>query len=385
MTTTDNNAVKALSLCKPNYDKVAEMPPAILTELGELVECSDSSMAAKAVYAASHINSKDSFEICKLAAVSRDPVVRATVASVLPRIHDRQKHEGGPKVAHHGAIISSKEFTGLLSSLLDDADDMVQAEALKSVRTIGTNGIKSKIRKLARERSDEPIGQLAYSLFADDDSIKIPRSKNKAESFIQESTVDAAVAAPSVATALGQVAVLWGPPTISPHTEIGGKEISFVSKGSYLSALLSGFEVAFEGQNDVLCNAYSVSFRVPVYVSENVEFLGFKSDIRGVVQKDEGCRVVLIADISGTTQVFQYTYGRQIDESFSHRMFSVASEPPVGTDYTITRKLALTVNLIILIERMAVQNHVSLKFQGGETVDSIDFEAVVGSTRQPIL
>ena len=50
-------------------------------------------------------------------------------------------------------------------------------------------------------------------------------------------------------------------------------------------------------------------FQVPVNVSRPAEFMGYLTELRGSVNKTEGTRLVLVADLGGVVSTHEYPYG----------------------------------------------------------------------------
>jgi hypothetical protein len=75
-----------------------------------------------------------------------------------------------------------------------------------------------------------------------------------------------------------------------------------------------------------------VTFAVPVAAPPDGSLIGYRQILQGFVNKGKESRVVIIADLVGTTKVIEYPYGKAVEnENFVHSFFSPDVNQTIGT------------------------------------------------------
>jgi hypothetical protein len=88
---------------------------------------------------------------------------------------------------------------------------------------------------------------------------------------------------------------------------VGGSSTSSTTAGSALSILLSE-PLALSGAGP-LSAARVLSLRAPVSAEDHVSVLGYVVSVQGSIQKSEGARAVVLADLGNATKVVEFPFG----------------------------------------------------------------------------
>jgi hypothetical protein len=84
--------------------------------------------------------------------------------------------------------------------------------------------------------------------------------------------------------------------------------VSGTTAGTALSLLLSE-PLVLEGANSALSNARVLSLRAAVKAEDHVSVLGYIVSVQGSIQKSEGARAVVLADLGNATKVVEFPFG----------------------------------------------------------------------------
>ena len=114
-----------------------------------------------------------------------------------------------------------------------------------------------------------------------------------------------------------------------------------------------------------------VTFRAQVAAPADRSVFGFRQVLRGFVNKGKGSRVVIVADLAGTTKVFEYPFGEEVtDENFTHAFVTPDVNLTTGTEEVAPLpEFAGTITLLVQVR--SPDDGVLA------AIDSLDFEALV--------
>lgn len=121
MVVTKEQVLAVLYPDEPNYNEAAKLGPEALPHLDNLVKGDDPHLAAKATSLASHIQYKESMDVLRSAAQSKQAVVRLAAA-----VGSRNLKVTG--------------IDSILESMVNDRDDSIRKYAMKSLNIIRHRG-----------------------------------------------------------------------------------------------------------------------------------------------------------------------------------------------------------------------------------------------------
>jgi hypothetical protein len=181
---------------------------------------------------------------------------------------------------------------------------------------------------------------------------------------------------------VGRIKIVWGKPEIITPGVLSAEMLS-VTTGSDipgdtafpLSALFN-VQVGLPGPAPVLAVDYGSqaaasapsvaswagAFRVPITLEQDTSMYGvwYKSDLRFFVQKDEGARALLVADLEGETFVRELPFGEKAEaESITQSFVHQAKLLPVSY---------YTASFFLFVERRSSDSSALLQ------LDSLDVE-----------
>ena len=84
--------------------------------------------------------------------------------------------------------------------------------------------------------------------------------------------------------------------------------VSGTTAGTSLVILLSE-PLVLEGTNSPLSSARVLSLRAAVKAEDHVSVLGYIVSVQGAIQKSEGARAVVLADLGNATKVVEFPFG----------------------------------------------------------------------------
>jgi hypothetical protein len=84
--------------------------------------------------------------------------------------------------------------------------------------------------------------------------------------------------------------------------------VSGTTAGTSLVIFLSE-PLVLEGANSALSNARVLSLRAEVKAEDHVSVLGYIVSVQGSIQKSEGARAVVLADLGNATKVVEFPFG----------------------------------------------------------------------------
>lgn len=97
-------------------------------------------------------------------------------------------------------------------------------------------------------------------------------------------------------------------PEIYDAAVVQDDAVSATTAGTALSLLLSE-PLVLEGAHIPLSNARVLTLRTPVQAEDNVSVLGYIVSVQGYIQKSEGARAVVMADLGNATKVVEFPFG----------------------------------------------------------------------------
>ena len=333
---------------EPHYSAAAQLGPDALPHLRKLAKAKNTLLASKATYLASLINHEGAVDVLQIAADRSEPEVRVQAAAAAKNMINAPARATADLVASQRVNLQAP-VRNILSSLLNDEDIGVRKVALRSVTDAGMQDLSDQVESLARNDPHEAIRSLATR-------------------FLQPTT---------------DVEGPWSKPEVYAPGVLPAENLSFTSSGNFLSVLLTGMEINLTGGGQPLSAVHTSAFRVPVSQPEDRTFVGFKTDIRGFVQKDISSRVLLTADIAGTLHIIELPYGQELEGEFTRSLFSLQSKSPAGAVSEHPLTSFVTVTLVITVERLTEQNTARVALGAAHAVHSLDIELVFGSSRLP--
>ena len=141
MPVTLQDVVRQLDRDEPDYAQAAQLGPEVLAHLRQLIQGSNTGLAAKAACLAGTMNADESVPLLELAARHPDPVVRVAAAA------------------------SARNLTSMTASLvttfLDDADPGVRKWGLRSLEVNHPEGVKPKVEKIMKDDPDSGLREQA--------------------------------------------------------------------------------------------------------------------------------------------------------------------------------------------------------------------------------
>lgn len=167
-------------------------------------------------------------------------------------------------------------------------------------------------------------------------------------------------------------------PVVTKTTSLNPKaSAAVVSTDGRAGAILFGdpklgdLQIGLGNPEKLLSATKLVTFRAKVVAPADRSFFGFRQVIRGFVNKGAGSRVVIVADLAGTTKVFEYPFGTAVtNENFTHAFVTPDVNLTTGTEEVAPLpEYAGTISL--LVQTRSPDDAVLA------AIDSLDFEALV--------
>ncbi|MBI4751642.1 MAG: hypothetical protein HY774_24435 [Acidobacteria bacterium] len=87
------------------------------------------------------------------------------------------------------------------------------------------------------------------------------------------------------------------------------------------AVLFDSFKIDLQPGQDCLSESKLYSFRIPIQIPEEKSVIGYMQTLGFGVQQSTGARVVIVADLAGTTNVLEFPYGRNPDEPLTPLLF----------------------------------------------------------------
>lgn len=142
MPLTLQQVVEQLNIDEPDYPTLATLGPEAIPHLVVLVQGDDPSVAAKAAYLASLIDSDDSPDVVAAAAASPHETVRVAAGAALQNLMPR-------------------EAAPMVERLLDDQDVGVRKQALRAAAQLELIALEPKLKRMAANDPEEGLRELA--------------------------------------------------------------------------------------------------------------------------------------------------------------------------------------------------------------------------------
>ena len=151
--------------------------------------------------------------------------------------------------------------------------------------------------------------------------------------------------------------------TVSPDGRAGTVQFGDRNRGD--------LQIALGSPEKALSATKLVTFRAKVTAPAGHTFFGFRQVLRGSVKKGKGSRVVIVADLAGTTKVIEYPFGEEAaDLAFTHAFVTPDVNLTNGTEEVAPLpEFAGTITL--LVQTRSPDERVDA------ALDSLDFEALL--------
>jgi hypothetical protein len=168
------------------------------------------------------------------------------------------------------------------------------------------------------------------------------------------------------------------PPVITRTVSLDPKAAAAVVSpdGRAMSVLfgdpkLGDLQIGLGAPEKVLSATKLVTFQAAVKAPADGSLIGYRQILQGFLDKGKGSRVVIVADLVGTTKVIEYPYGQEVkDENFVHAFFSPDVNQTVGTEVVAPLpEYAGTITLMVQTR--------TPKDQVLAAIDSLDIEALL--------
>lgn len=170
---------------------------------------------------------------------------------------------------------------------------------------------------------------------------------------------------------------VWGSPIITLSAP-AAVTLNATATGAQLGIVATGTEVELKVGNGPASVTQILSFRIPVRISGTQRLLGFVQDVTLSIMKSNGVRVLVVADLAGTTKTFEEGFANptaapldqplRVERLFSLQGLAAASLGVLGVgkpapDYEAT--------FVITVQRVSRNDHAIV------SIDSLDVIAHV--------
>lgn len=167
----------------------------------------------------------------------------------------------------------------------------------------------------------------------------------------------------------------WGSPlvTLSAPNEV---TLEATAAANQIAVLTPGARIELQAGSGPASLTQVLSFRIPVYIPEKQQLLGFVQDVILGITKSNGARVLVVADLAGTVKTFEMGFAEStatpinqalhIERFFSLQGLEIASAGVLGIEGPVHEYEA---TLVITVQRRNLEQSAIV------SIDNLDIAA----------
>jgi hypothetical protein len=166
-------------------------------------------------------------------------------------------------------------------------------------------------------------------------------------------------------------------PVITSTASLDPKEVSgyTATDGKTYTVAFDDINITLDTSMQELSATNLVTYHIPVQAPKDRKLIGYRQTIEGFIMKDRGSRVVIVADVAGTTKVVEYPFGQEISDGVQNYTITFIS-PDINAlveGDMLGSPQEYSGTLTLLVQRRSTKDTVT------GTIDGIDGFALMAS------